>query len=126
MLMTGFVLVNLLHGVAVCTIASLAVIVRQHLQYASVMLSSLFMYLLECELKGVCCAAQVQADVHSRHNAAANEAFCLEILSSLRRCLSQQADVRLMLYEVSLFSFSFLRYLIVFESCVFIYLFTYL
>lgn len=39
-------------------------------------------------------------DVHSRYNAAANEAFCLEILSSLRRCLSQQADVRLMLYEV--------------------------
>ncbi|KAK2834377.1 hypothetical protein Q7C36_015078 [Tachysurus vachellii] len=41
----------------------------------------------------------VQADIHSRYNAAANEAFCLEILSSLRRCLSQQADVRLMLYE---------------------------
>ncbi|XP_053334800.1 Fanconi anemia group I protein isoform X2 [Clarias gariepinus] len=44
-------------------------------------------------------SSQVQADVHSRYNAAANEAFCLEILSSLRRCLSQQADVRLMLYE---------------------------
>lgn len=43
---------------------------------------------------------QIQADVHSRYNAAANEAFCLEILSSLRRCLNQQADVRLMLYEV--------------------------
>lgn len=43
---------------------------------------------------------QVQADVHSRYNTAANEAFCLEILSSLRRCLNQQADVRLMLYEV--------------------------
>uniref|UniRef100_A0A665VLE3 FA complementation group I n=1 Tax=Echeneis naucrates TaxID=173247 RepID=A0A665VLE3_ECHNA len=40
-----------------------------------------------------------QLDVHSRYNSAANEAFCLEILSSLRRCLSQQADVRLMLYE---------------------------
>lgn len=39
-------------------------------------------------------------DVHSRYNSAANEAFCLEILSSLRRCLGQQADVRLMLYEV--------------------------
>ncbi|KAI4888539.1 hypothetical protein NFI96_013036 [Prochilodus magdalenae] len=44
-------------------------------------------------------SSQVQADVHSRYNSAANEAFCLEILSSLRRCLSQQADVRLMLYE---------------------------
>lgn len=43
---------------------------------------------------------QVQVDVHSRYNSAANEAFCLEILSSLRRCLGQQADVRLMLYEV--------------------------
>ncbi|KAG7238146.1 hypothetical protein INR49_030209 [Caranx melampygus] len=44
-------------------------------------------------------SSQVQVDVHSRYNSAANEAFCLEILSSLRRCLSQQADVRLMLYE---------------------------
>ncbi|KAL7868090.1 hypothetical protein SRHO_G00094740 [Serrasalmus rhombeus] len=44
-------------------------------------------------------SSQVQADVHSRYNSAANEAFCLEILSSLRRCLGQQADVRLMLYE---------------------------
>ncbi|XP_012688024.2 Fanconi anemia group I protein [Clupea harengus] len=44
-------------------------------------------------------SSQIQADVHSRYNAAANEAFCLEILSSLRRCLSQQADVRIMLYE---------------------------
>ncbi|XP_039521915.1 Fanconi anemia group I protein isoform X3 [Pimephales promelas] len=43
--------------------------------------------------------SQVHADVHSRYNTAANEAFCLEILSSLRRCLNQQADVRLMLYE---------------------------
>ncbi|XP_061891934.1 Fanconi anemia group I protein isoform X2 [Entelurus aequoreus] len=42
---------------------------------------------------------KIQVDVHSRYNAAANEAFCLEILSSLRRCLGQQADVRLMLYE---------------------------
>ncbi|NXT52631.1 FANCI protein, partial [Pluvianellus socialis] len=42
---------------------------------------------------------QVQADVHACYNSAANEAFCLEILGSLRRCLSQQADVRLMLYE---------------------------
>ncbi|XP_008118382.2 Fanconi anemia group I protein isoform X1 [Anolis carolinensis] len=44
-------------------------------------------------------ASQVQVDVHAHYNAAANEAFCLEILGSLRRCLSQQADVRLMLYE---------------------------
>uniref|UniRef100_A0A670K3E3 FA complementation group I n=1 Tax=Podarcis muralis TaxID=64176 RepID=A0A670K3E3_PODMU len=44
-------------------------------------------------------ASQVQVDVHTRYNAAANEAFCLEILGSLRRCLSQQADVRFMLYE---------------------------
>lgn len=45
-------------------------------------------------------AFQIQVDVHARYNSAANEAFCLEILGSLRRCLSQQADVRLMLYEV--------------------------
>uniref|UniRef100_A0A8C3T8H0 FA complementation group I n=1 Tax=Chelydra serpentina TaxID=8475 RepID=A0A8C3T8H0_CHESE len=44
-------------------------------------------------------ASQVQADIHGCYNSAANEAFCLEILGSLRRCLSQQADVRLMLYE---------------------------
>ncbi|NWH27654.1 FANCI protein, partial [Grus americana] len=44
-------------------------------------------------------ATQVQADVHACYNSAANEAFCLEILGSLRRCLSQQVDVRLMLYE---------------------------
>ncbi|NXF86313.1 FANCI protein, partial [Eubucco bourcierii] len=44
-------------------------------------------------------ATQVQADVHTCYNSAANEAFCLEILGSLRCCLSQQADVRLMLYE---------------------------
>lgn len=44
-------------------------------------------------------SSQVQVDVHSRYNSAANEAFCLEILSSLRRCLGQQADVRFLLYE---------------------------
>uniref|UniRef100_A0A452J2R3 Uncharacterized protein n=1 Tax=Gopherus agassizii TaxID=38772 RepID=A0A452J2R3_9SAUR len=44
-------------------------------------------------------ASQVQADIHACYNSAANEAFCLEILGSLRRCLSQQADIRLMLYE---------------------------
>ncbi|XP_008317251.1 Fanconi anemia group I protein isoform X2 [Cynoglossus semilaevis] len=44
-------------------------------------------------------SSQIQVEVHARYNSAANEAFCLEILSSLRRCLGQQADVRLMLYE---------------------------
>ncbi|XP_006885289.1 PREDICTED: Fanconi anemia group I protein [Elephantulus edwardii] len=44
-------------------------------------------------------ASQVQVDVHSRYNAVANETFCLEIMDSLRRCLGQQADVRIMLYE---------------------------
>ncbi|XP_059036006.1 Fanconi anemia group I protein isoform X3 [Mustela lutreola] len=43
--------------------------------------------------------SQVHVDVHSRYNSVANEAFCLEIMDSLRRCLGQQADVRLMLYE---------------------------
>ncbi|XP_054433560.1 Fanconi anemia group I protein [Pteronotus mesoamericanus] len=43
--------------------------------------------------------SQVHVDVHSRYSAAANEAFCLEIMDSLRRCLGQQADVRLLLYE---------------------------
>ncbi|KAM4826425.1 Fanconi anemia group I protein isoform 1-T2 [Thomomys bottae] len=43
--------------------------------------------------------SQVRVDVHSRYNAVANETFCLEIMDSLRRCLGQQADIRLMLYE---------------------------
>ncbi|XP_055969830.1 Fanconi anemia group I protein [Sorex fumeus] len=43
--------------------------------------------------------SQVRVDVHSRYNSVANETFCLEIMDSLRRCLGQQADVRLMLYE---------------------------
>nr|XP_038956966.1 Fanconi anemia group I protein isoform X3 [Rattus norvegicus] len=42
---------------------------------------------------------QVHVDVHSRYSAVANETFCLEIIDSLKRCLGQQADVRLMLYE---------------------------
>ncbi|CAH7339329.1 Fanci [Phodopus roborovskii] len=42
---------------------------------------------------------QVHVDVHSRYNSVANETFCLEIIDSLKRCLGQQADVRLMLYE---------------------------
>ncbi|XP_047591772.1 Fanconi anemia group I protein isoform X3 [Lutra lutra] len=44
-------------------------------------------------------ASQVHVDIHSRYNSVANETFCLEIMDSLRRCLGQQADVRLMLYE---------------------------
>ncbi|GAB5572171.1 Fanconi anemia group I protein isoform X3 [Prionailurus iriomotensis] len=44
-------------------------------------------------------ASQVHVDVHSRYNSVANETFCLEIMDSLRRCLGQQADVRLILYE---------------------------
>lgn len=43
--------------------------------------------------------SQVHVDVHSRYSSVANETFCLEIMDSLRRCLGQQADVRLMLYE---------------------------
>ncbi|XP_057576201.1 Fanconi anemia group I protein isoform X2 [Hippopotamus amphibius kiboko] len=43
--------------------------------------------------------SQVYVDVHSRYSSVANETFCLEIMDSLRRCLGQQADVRLMLYE---------------------------
>ncbi|XP_061077487.1 Fanconi anemia group I protein [Conger conger] len=44
-------------------------------------------------------ASQVQVDVHSRYNSAANESLCLEILGSLRRSLGQQADVRGLLYQ---------------------------
>ncbi|ESO96862.1 hypothetical protein LOTGIDRAFT_115514, partial [Lottia gigantea] len=43
--------------------------------------------------------SQVQVDVHTRYNPASNEALCLEILGNLRRCCTQQADVRLQLYE---------------------------
>lgn len=43
--------------------------------------------------------SQVSVEVHSRYNSVANETFCLEIIDSLKRCLGQQADVRLMLYE---------------------------
>ncbi|XP_010619360.1 Fanconi anemia group I protein isoform X3 [Fukomys damarensis] len=43
--------------------------------------------------------SQVHVDIHSRYNSVANETFCLEIMDSLRRCLGQQADVRVMLYE---------------------------
>lgn len=44
---------------------------------------------------------QVRVDVHSRYSAVANETFCLEIIDSLKRSLGQQADIRLMLYDVS-------------------------
>ncbi|KAM9311358.1 Fanconi anemia group I protein [Gastrophryne carolinensis] len=44
-------------------------------------------------------ASQVLVDVHNRYNSAANEAFCLEILGCLRRCLGQQEDIRQILYE---------------------------
>ncbi|XP_052249477.1 Fanconi anemia group I protein-like isoform X2 [Dreissena polymorpha] len=44
-------------------------------------------------------ASQVEVDVHHRVNPSSNEALCLEILGNLRRCLSQQADVRLLLYQ---------------------------
>ncbi|XP_048249251.1 Fanconi anemia group I protein-like isoform X2 [Haliotis rufescens] len=43
--------------------------------------------------------SQIQVDVHKPYNAASNEALCLEILGNLRRCCTQQADVRLQLYE---------------------------
>jgi len=47
------------------------------------------------------CDWQVVVDVHMRHTESQNEALCLEILSVMRRCLTQQADIRLMLYEAS-------------------------
>ena len=39
--------------------------------------------------------------MHVRHTESQNEALCLEILSVMRRCLAQQADIRLILYEAS-------------------------
>jgi len=48
------------------------------------------------------CVSQVVVDVHMRHSESQNEALCLEILSMLRRCLTQQADIRLILYEASI------------------------
>ena len=50
---------------------------------------------------------QVQVDIHTPYNPSSNEALCLEILGNLRRCLSQQADVRLLLYQVSLLTMTF-------------------
>ncbi|KAG1704383.1 Fanconi anemia group I protein [Nymphon striatum] len=43
---------------------------------------------------------QIQADVHSKtsFDSQVNEAFCLELLGVLRRCLQQQAEVRQILY----------------------------
>ncbi|KAK3095680.1 hypothetical protein FSP39_017526 [Pinctada imbricata] len=43
--------------------------------------------------------SQITVDVHARCNPASNEALCLEIMGNLRRVLTQQADVRLMLYQ---------------------------
>ncbi|XP_014667582.1 PREDICTED: Fanconi anemia group I protein-like isoform X2 [Priapulus caudatus] len=43
--------------------------------------------------------SQIQADVHSRPNPKANEALCLEIIASLRKCFKQQAEIRTLLYE---------------------------
>ncbi|KXJ09897.1 Fanconi anemia group I protein-like [Exaiptasia diaphana] len=42
--------------------------------------------------------SQVQVDVHMR-GGAGNEALCLEILGNLRRCFTQQSEVRELLYE---------------------------
>lgn len=44
-------------------------------------------------------SSQIQVDVHVRGSGVGNEALCLEILGNLRRCLTQQADVRMQLYE---------------------------
>ncbi|XP_020616716.1 Fanconi anemia group I protein-like [Orbicella faveolata] len=44
-------------------------------------------------------SSQIQVDVHVRGGGVGNEALCLEILGNLRRCLTQQADVRVQLYE---------------------------
>ncbi|KAL3863875.1 hypothetical protein ACJMK2_005602 [Sinanodonta woodiana] len=44
-------------------------------------------------------SSQVQVDIHARYNPSSNEALCLEILGNLRRCLTQQADIRLLLYQ---------------------------
>lgn len=41
-----------------------------------------------------------QVHVHiSKNSSSSNEGLCLEILGNLRRCLTQQADVRLLLYQ---------------------------
>lgn len=44
-------------------------------------------------------SSQIQVDIHIPYNPSSNESLCLEILGNLRRCLSQQADVRLLLYQ---------------------------
>ncbi|KAK3789845.1 hypothetical protein RRG08_055131 [Elysia crispata] len=43
--------------------------------------------------------SQLQVDVHTQYNAASNEALCLEILGNLRRSFTQQADIRLSIYQ---------------------------
>nr|KAG5697291.1 hypothetical protein BaRGS_004957 [Batillaria attramentaria] len=42
---------------------------------------------------------RVPVDIHTQYNRSSNEALCLEILGILQRCLSQQADIRLSLYQ---------------------------
>eukprot|EP00731_Ephydatia_muelleri_P020314 Em0013g41a len=42
---------------------------------------------------------QVEVEVHPSTSHTGNEAFCLEILGTLRRCLSQQYEVKLLLYQ---------------------------
>ncbi|XP_052773916.1 Fanconi anemia group I protein-like [Mya arenaria] len=43
--------------------------------------------------------SQIEVDIHSVVSPSSHEGLCLEILGNLRRCLSQQADVRLLLYQ---------------------------
>lgn len=45
--------------------------------------------------------SQLQVDVQSRvnYNPVSNSTLCLEVIRNLRRCLSQQADVRFILYS---------------------------
>lgn len=43
--------------------------------------------------------ATVSADVHSVFNSSTNEALCLELLGLLRRCFSQQHEVKVTLYQ---------------------------
>ena len=47
-----------------------------------------------------CLPLQIEVDVHAGVSTASYEGLCLEILGNLRRCLTQQADVRLLLYQV--------------------------
>jgi hypothetical protein len=57
---------------------------------------------LHCGFFHCVVVVQVPVDIHRQYNRASNEALCLEILGVLKRCLSQQADIRLSLYQVGL------------------------